>query len=380
MNIIPSISGSSVPSGRNESVVLPSKAKTPFAAGRMAYRRSFASKSFAKIVLALAASCLILAGESGPLVAQETELPTLIVAPFSGDKVHIQYWQPALGEGLAEMLITEIGKLNKFTVLETTQLGVLKDEIKLGEDGWVDEAEMVEKGGWSAADFMFTAKVTRFGAKESSIGLGGFARRGLGSLGVSQSRSDVRIDWRLVDAASRRVIKTGSATGEEKGLGFDVGVNVTGRGGRISYDNKEFMDSALGKATVKALAEITSELRPLKLPESYRHKQKEAKEEKAEAAASAELEALRSEPGKVLAAPAKNAIIVSLGSNNGFKEGEKLDLYETTDIKDSEGKVVFTDEKLVGELTLESVQEDRSRASYEGDLEIKAGWVVKAKQ
>ena len=48
-------------------------------------------------------------------------------------------------------------------------------------------------------------------------------------------------------------------------------------------------------------------------------------------------------------------------------------------MKDDKGNVVFTDEKLVGELTILSVQEDKSRASYAGDLTVQQGWTVKAK-
>jgi len=308
--------------------------------------------------------------------AQESSLPTLIVAPFTGDRTHIQYWQPALGSGLAEMLITEIGKLNKFTVLETTQLETLKDEIGLGEDGWVEAAEKVEKGGFAAADFMFTAKVTQFGANEKNLNLGGVTRRlGFGNLGVRQSTHSVRIDWRLVDASSRKIIKTGAAAEEQKGMGFDVGLFGRGGGGRIGFDNKEFMDSALGKATVAALDQITSELRGVPLPESARRQKKDAQ---AEAIAEA-AEALKQTPGTVLAAPSKQAIIVSLGSQQGFKDGDKLNLYETNEIKDGQGNVVFVEEKLIGEITLQSVQEDRSRASYSGDKDVQAGWVVKAK-
>jgi curli biogenesis system outer membrane secretion channel CsgG len=307
------------------------------------------------------------------------ELPALIVAPFSGDITHIQYWQPAMGEGLAEMLITELGKLNKFTVLETTQLETLKDEIKMGQDGWVDANEMVEKGGFAAADFMFTAKVTRFGHKESKIGLGGFVPGNLGNLGVKTTTSDVRIDWRLVDAANRKIIKTGSSTAAEKGTGFNVGVNIKGHGGGVGFDNKEFMGSALGKATVKALTQITDEIKPVTLPESGRRKQKAAVANNANAAANAAAEALKSTPGKVLAVPAKGTLIVSLGSKHGFKDGDKVNLYETVDTKDEQGNVVFSEEKLVGEVTLETVQEERSKAAYAGDQAVKAGWVIKAK-
>jgi curli biogenesis system outer membrane secretion channel CsgG len=332
------------------------------------------SKLLAKV------GCSLLAAAAAMRVsAQDGDLPALIVAPFSGDITHIQYWQPALGQGLAEMLITELAKINKFTVLETTQIETLMGEIRMGQDGWVDSQQMVEKGGFAAADFMFTAKVTRFGHKESKVGLGGFVPGSLGALGIKQSNSDVRIDWRLVDASSRKILKTGSAVAEQKGVGFDVGVGVGGHGGNIGFDNKEFMDSALGKATVKALSQITDEVRAVSLPESGRRKQKLAVANKQSEATAAAAQAMRATPGKVLAVAGKDALIISLGTKQGFKDGDKLNLYETTDTKDDQGNVVFTEEKLVGEITLQAVQEERSKAAYSGTQTAKAGWVVKAK-
>src|SRR5690348_975768 len=142
-------------------------------------------------VVHLASSVLLLAGAATHLLADDDGLPTLIVAPFSGDTTAISYWQPAMGAGLSEMLITEMGKLNKFQVLETTQLDALKDEIKMGEDGWVEPSEKVDKGGFAGADFMFNAKVTRFGNKDTQVGLGGFVPGALGGLGVHQTTADI---------------------------------------------------------------------------------------------------------------------------------------------------------------------------------------------
>lgn len=312
------------------------------------------------------------------LSVRADDRPTVFVAPLDGDISQIQGWQPALGEGLAEMLITELTKLNKFQVLESTALEHLKDEIRLGEDGYVGEDEKVEKGGFAGADFMFRGKVTRFGSKKQGIDLGGFVPRSGGKLGVDMATSDVRIDWRFVDAVNRKIITSGQAVGAEKGLGFDVGVAVKGHGGNIGFENKEFMNSALGKATVKALNSIIQQVSNTTLPESGRSKSKGAKAEKETAAANAATEALKNTPGKVLAVPTKGVVIVSLGSKQGFKNGDKLKLYQAVDTKDDAGNVVFTDEKLVGEVTLDAVQEDRSKARYEGDLEVKQGWVVKA--
>ena len=303
------------------------------------------------------------------------ELPTCFVAPFSGNSTSIQYWQPAMGEGLGEMLTTELGKLNKFQMLEINQIGDLKNEINMGADGWVDQSQKVVKGGFSAADFMFTAKVTAFGNKTAHIGLGGFAPPGFGNLGLHQTVADVRIDWRLVDVATRKIIKTGSASATEKGGGFDVGANVDGHGGNISMGNHEFMDSALGHATQKTLAQIIAEVQGTSLPVSGRVKQKAGQAAQADAAT----ESLKHTPGKILAVASKDTIIISLGSKQGFKEGDKLNLFQTNDVKDDKGNVVFTDEKLVGEITLSNVQADRSRATYNGEAPVQQGWTVKAK-
>jgi curli biogenesis system outer membrane secretion channel CsgG len=311
--------------------------------------------------------------------AEQSAKPTIFVAPLDGDVSQLMGWQPALGEGLAEMLITELGKIGKFDVLESTALPELMSEIKLGEAGYVGEGEKVEKGGYAGADFMFRGKVTRFGGQQKGIDLGGFAPRGIGGLGVKQTTADVRIDWRIVDAYNRKVLKTGQSVGTQTGTGFNIGVGVNGSGGNIGFQNHEFMNSALGRATVKALSNIIYEVSMTDLPESGRHKAQAGRQATETAKVQATEQAARGTPGKVLAVPAKGVVIVSLGSKLGFKQGDKLALYQTIETKDDKGEVVFSEEKLVGEVTLDSVQEERSKANYTGDLNVKSGWVVKAR-
>lgn len=319
--------------------------------------------------------------------AQENTLPSIFVKPLDADTAQVTGWQPALGEGLAEMIITELTKLNKFQVLESTALGGLKDEIKMGEEGYVDANEKVDKGGWKAADYMFVGKVTRFGSSKKGLDLGGFVPGSLGNLGVKSSKNDVRIDWRIVDAANRAVLKSGSADGVQTGVGFDIGVAVNGHGGNIGFQNQEFMNSALGKATVKALSNIISQVAVVTLPAtSGRQKMKEKAANaqndaaaKLKAEADAKMAEVQNVPGKVLAVPAKGVVIVTLGAKHGLKTGDKLRLFETVDTKDDKGAVVFSEEKEVGEITLDSVQDERSKATYTGDAEVKAGWVVKKK-
>jgi curli biogenesis system outer membrane secretion channel CsgG len=328
-------------------------------------------------LLLLVSAVLMVTAQDKPATGKA--LPTLFVAPLEGDVSQVIGWQPALGEGLAEMLITELSKLGKFQVLESTALKDLADEIKLGESGYVNEQERVEKGGWSGADFMFRGKVTRFGSNQKNVGLGGFVPGSLGNLGVKLTTSDVRIDWRVVDVFNRRVLKTGQATASQKGAGFDVGTAVSGRGGNIGFSNQEFMNSALGKATVKAVTAISQDMSGIDLPESGRLRSKAQVAQKAANETQAAAQVAHQTPGKVLAVVNKNTVVVSLGSKQGFKAGDKLNLFENADIKDDKGNVVFSEEKLAGEVTLDSVQDDRSKGTYNGSADVKGGWTVKAK-
>jgi curli biogenesis system outer membrane secretion channel CsgG len=284
-----------------------------------------------------------------------------------------------MGEGLAEMLITELNKINKFEVLESTALPELVSEIKLGEAGYVGEGEAVKKGGFAGADYMFRGKVTRFGSKQAGIDLGGFVPGSLGKLGVKQNSADVQIDWRIVDVYTRKILKTGKALGTQTGTGFNIGVGVGGHGGNIGFQNSEFMNSALGRATVKAVSNIVDEVAFVELPESGRRKNLAASQSQVAAQSQAALSATRNTPGKVLAVPVKGLVIVSLGSKQGFKSGDKLNLFQTVDTKDEKGEVVFSEEKLVGEVTLDVVQDDRSKATFSGTADVKPGWVVKSK-
>jgi hypothetical protein len=92
----------------------------------------------------------------------------------------------------------------------------------------------------------------------------------------------VQIDWRIVDNATREVVKgaSGSAVGMEKGGGF----NFNSWGGGGFSNNREFMGSALGKATVKAIAQIVESVKGIQLAAGARSTLAAEGEQKAHAA------------------------------------------------------------------------------------------------
>src|SRR5206468_8384589 len=124
--------------------------------------------------------------------------PTIVVAKTESGG--LAGWQPAMGEGLAHMLVTELSRLTNFTVLESVALEDLRAERALGESGEVSQAESVKKGQWKGADYTFKSTVTRFGSKENNFGGGGVLPRlpfGVGNFSVRKSENEVQIDWRI---------------------------------------------------------------------------------------------------------------------------------------------------------------------------------------
>ncbi len=317
-------------------------------------------------------ACLAVGACGAGVAAADTNgPPTIEVAKTEAQS--IAHWQPAMGEGLAQMMITELNKLDNMKVLESVALDDLRAERKLGESGEVAADESVKKGQWKGADYTFKSVVTRFGSKDSSYGGAGPGlpvRGPLGGLGggfaVKKTENEVQIDWRIIDNATREVVKgaSGSAVGVEKGGGFNFG----SYGGSGFSGNREFMDSALGKATVKAIAQIIESVKTVQLAPGGRSVAPAA------AAQQAQL-ALRKIRGAVLLVDGKE-IWVSLGANNGFMKGDKIKLYQPVDKKNQAGKVILTTYKEVGVIELLKVQKDKSVGMNPGADAIAEGWVA----
>lgn len=397
--------------------------------------------------------------------------PVIVIDALGGNKAEVPGWQPALGQGISEMLIEALERSDsKFQVLETTEATSLQNEPKSGASN-ADGKTKPDPGGSAGSkkaaegdttgsakpdtaapadsDFMFCGDVTQFATQTNGSKIGDFISASpFASLGAKLVIAHVQIAWRLVDTETKKVVKRGITACSASGSDFDVaaltttdgkaamagsattfantaggkkatnnyanlfkglilgnastggdgsnhagsnsgttakstktsaqtvpkaGGDVAENGGEsigetVSYGDPAFMNSALGKATAKAVTDIINQLDAISLPEPGRV-----------ANLKAATDALKHTPGKVLAVAGKDTIIVSLGSKEGFKEGDQLELYQLTDVKDDKGNVVFTDEKPAGEITLSAVQEDRSRGSYSGDAQVQQGWTVKAK-
>src|ERR1043166_700307 len=135
-----------------------------------------------------------------------SDRPTISVAKTEASG--IEYWQPAMGQELATMMITELTRLTNFKVLESVALDDLREERSLGQAGEVVASERIKKGQWKGADYTFKTTITRFGGKENTYGGGGLIPLpgGIGNFLVKKTEHEVQIDWRIIDNTSREIV------------------------------------------------------------------------------------------------------------------------------------------------------------------------------
>jgi curli biogenesis system outer membrane secretion channel CsgG len=279
------------------------------------------------IIKNLAIAAILIVCSGGLSTGAEVKRPTIRVAPTLSQ---LPTWQPALGEGLAQMMITELVRLTNLQVLESVALDDLREERTLGESGEIERSERIKKGHWKGAEYTFKTTITRFGGEQSSFGGSGPVHipipipfGGGGGFRVQNSKSEVQIDWRVIDNTTGAIAKSGRGVGVQSGKAF----SFAGFGGGGWSNNREFMDSALGKATMKAIASIVTELEEWTPPARSGSDEIAGKKRAEELAAiQAQKNSQRRVKTEVLLVDG-DEIWIAIGSTRGFAAGDRLKIY-----------------------------------------------------
>jgi curli biogenesis system outer membrane secretion channel CsgG len=317
-------------------------------------------------VSAVILSCCALA------LAQEGK-PVIGIKAFENPP---NYYNSTIGNGLSDLFTTELGRTGKYRIVEREALGDLVGEVDLGKSGYGDKATAVPKGHFKGLEYLFICKVTNFGEKERKVGAGGIGGRVFGGAGVRRTEAYVRLDFRIVDATSREVVYVGSGEGSDSTTGVSADGGAFGSGaGAINFSDRSFLDSQVGRATLKSIKDVIDKMDHNFLANrtsgSADIKGKEA------AARGAAESAAQSAPGKILAVVNNQLIIVSLGDAQGLKIGDKLRVFKEVPVTDSKGKVVYSEEKEIGTLTVTEVQADRSKAALSSGAGVAEGLIVR---
>lgn len=261
------------------------------------------------------------------------------------------YYNSTIGNGITDMLITKLVQSGRFNVIARHEsFDELKDEIDLGGTGYIEEETKVAKGNIKGVDYILMGKVTNFGHKKSSGGIGGGLTGGFGSIGVKKEKAVVWIDFRLVDATTGETLIAESAEGVEKKSGASLSGGDYGDWvGRVSFDSQEFRDSMVGKATVKAVDAIAK-----KMIEHFPL------------------------TGAIIAVTG-DSIIIDLGEGAGVEVGQRLDVIQEDVIRNSDGEIVFREANKIGVVEITKIQLKSSMAKIvSGCSGVKEGNIVQA--
>lgn len=200
-----------------------------------------------KKTLSVGLLSLILAAGCGPQVkiAPPSVGPRLRVAVIEFEN-KTTYGQ-RLGTAAADVLVTELGKTDRFILIERAKLSKLLEEQKLGMTGIVDPATAAQMGKVLGAAAIVTGAVSEFGVQQRSS-----------DMLITESKKQIAravVDVRIINVETSQILYAESGTGEVTSkTGTFLGMGSSG-----SY-NESIEGEALRAAIQKFAGNLTNRL------------------------------------------------------------------------------------------------------------------------
>lgn len=192
---------------------------------------------------------------TGPATYPEYHGPKQVIAvlPFE-NRVRNVYGSMNLGEGLSEILITELHKSGRFLLVERSAIQSIVKEQELGMSGLVNQETAPAVGQMSGAQFMVIGAITEFNDKAGGGGLTlGYSG---GEVGGKIRTAYVGIDVRLVDNATGQIYASYNASEKATSAGGSLATNFTHNAEAFKLGTSGFFSTALGKATRSAVQKV----------------------------------------------------------------------------------------------------------------------------
>ncbi len=284
--------------------------------------------------------------------AQETR-PRVAIKTFENPA---NFSQSTIGDGLTDILTTELQNTGKFTVLERANVDELTKEMNFGNTEYAKSPSFAQKGNMLGAQYLLMGKVTNFSyaehlGKEQKINLLG--PNTIETIYLQQA--DVRVDFRLIDVSTGETVisQPGEAhkTDKSRVSEMDTWYRCTTSGSITA----ETSSSLIGRATIEAVKDIVRKLNTLSAT---------VRERSAGGTLNASVQNLETARGQIVAEEGGGLwIIGGIGSANGLQKGDRLTLSHESVVKDKAGKVVYRKPISVGMMEVTDVsQPDHAEA------------------
>ena len=251
---------------------------------------------------------------------------------------------------LTEALTTSLAATGKFLVLERAALAQVQQEQDLGASGRVNAETAADKGKLMGAQMLITGDITAFTYNHSAIG-GKLTNiiKGLDA-GVERVSASVSIDLRLIDAVTGEVIASIKGDGSSAQQGLTAHLTKDEK----KYDGSVALSTPLGKASRQAIEKsidgIIDNVPKLRW--------------------SARVIDFRD-----------GVVYVNAGSGLGMVKGMTLEVFDPQPvlIDPESGRNLGSPEKLIGEIVIDSVDQQYSTATVVNGTGFKRNQVVRLK-
>jgi len=262
-----------------------------------------------------------------------------------------------IGKGIADLLVDNLVNSGVYSVIERKQLDKVLAEQNFSNSDRADPATAAKIARVLGVEAIVIGSITQFGRDDKSTGVGGGAlggvtgRFGIGGVKKSQANAVVQITGRMIDTSTAEILASCTAKGESTRKGTSLvgagGGDGSAGGGGLNMKSSNFGATIIGEATTKAVADLGQQL--------------------AAKASSLPTVAL-SISGMVADAAPDGTIIINVGSKNGVKVGDTLNVKRhVRDVTDpSTGKVLRSVENPVGTITITEVDETSATGKFSG--------------
>lgn len=282
------------------------------------------------------------------------ERPSIAIVALDDGAVKRESWWGTnwdVGTGLADILTTTMLEKNRFRLMERNLLDKAIAEQDLGASSRVDARTAVKIGKVIGVDYLLMGKVTQFAwATRNTGGIGGVIG-GIAGVRSSNTKANVEVDIRIVDAETAEILGSYSGKGEDsRGKVHIAALGRSGLGG-IEFGSTDFMNTILGVATKKAvddwLCNFCGALDAKKLVLTPKNRP-------------------MARPGGVVLNIEGSVIIANIGTSKGYLPGDKVELHRKGRVlKDPDtGEVLKVLTELIGIGSITRIEDKTAEITF----------------
>ncbi len=165
------------------------------------------------------------------------------------NKVRMPWWDASwrIGEGLAEMLTTELLATGRFVVVERQAAADVVGEQALAQSGLVRRETGAPTGQLLGAQYVVRGAITQFEEQASGGSVGMQTNRA--AIAGRASNGHVGLDIRLIDTTSGQIVASRHVAVAVPG----AGASLSAMGRQVTFGGDAFYQTPLGQATRSAV-------------------------------------------------------------------------------------------------------------------------------